>query len=741
MAAPPIRIRIGASLDASVNRSFSAIEKRAQKAQGVVVRERQRSAKAEEREAQRAAKAQEREAERGARAHERAAEREARAHERSAARWLKSMEGARRKAERELDAKARAAERAAEREARAVERSHRRQGQAFARRTSHRATRFLMPNAPMGTMALGHARSLARGAGVETDLGSVMGRTIGQEEMATKISNKAFRPGEAGAAGQRVDPAELTRQARNVAFDVGGDTTGMLNALFAFTSQSGDLQTARNAMLDLAKLAKSQGADFEDTFFAAGKINNALEQQPEFMHDSEKRAREVFKVMNLLIAQTKIGSIEFDKLGKEIPKIAGIAGIFTGSTETSLGQLATILQVAEKGQAPNAAVAATQVSNFALDLQKASNAKRFEVGGRNISLRAEDGRTREAKEIIIDILRVAESEAKSKGTSETAVITDLLRNKRSFLPLIDFLSIFKNAGGGESGIAAIEKTFADFGKSISAKQLEGDFTAAVNTTASKVNRFNTQVEDVADNLRAKLLPAFEQATPLLLSFAETVGAVTTWTAKNPKLAIGAAIGAAVARAGIESAFRAGIEKAIVGGTGARAAGAGRAAGMAGAGLGAVGAGLALGAITSIVVERFVAKQTELQEVARGESQSAFELEKKADTAMNEGRFSDAERFLSEAKEMRLSALENLKTEQDEGGVGRSILEFVEWVRGNQADVETQRNFENQRIEAQQQALEQTRDLLRNIRDTLSNGIDVNNLPDGGGGIPGRVSQE
>ncbi len=741
MAAPPIRIRIGASLDTSVDRSFASIEKRAQKAQGVVVRERQKSAKAEEKEAQRAAKAQEREAQKAARAHERAAEREARAHEQAAKRWLKSMEDARRKAERELDAKARAAERAAEREARAVERSHRRQGQSFARRTSHRTTRFLMPNAPMGSMAMGHARSLARGAGVETDLGSLMGRAIEQEEIATRISNKAYRPGEAGPAGQRVDPADLTRQARNVAFDVGGDTTGMLNALFAFTSQSGDLQTARSAMADLAKLAKSQGADFEQTFFAAGKINNALEQQPEFMHDAEKRAKEVFKVMNLLIAQTKIGSVEFEKLGLEIPKIAGIAGIFTGSTERSLGQLATVLQVAEKGQAKNAAVASTQAAAFALDLQKGSNAKRFEVGGRNISLRADDGRTRDIKDIIIDVLRVAESEAKEKGTSETEVITDLLRNKRAFLPLIDFLNIFKNAGGGEAGIAAIEKTFADFGKSISDKQLQGDFNAAMETTASKVARFNTHLEDVSDNLRAKLLPAFEKATPDLLKFAETVSAVTTWTANNPKLAIGAAIGAAVARAGIESAFRAGIEKAIVGGTGARAAGAGKAAGMAGAALGAAGAGLALGAIASIVVERFVAKQTELQEVARGDSQSAFELEKKAQTAMEDGRFQDAERFLSEAKEKRLSALENLKTEQDEGGVGRTILEFVEFLRGNQADVETQRNFENQRIEAQQQALEQTRDLLRNIRDTLSNGIDVNNLPEGAGGIPGRVSQE
>lgn len=749
MASPPIRIRIGASVDTSVERSFTSIERRAQRAQNAVIREQKRASKAEEqeaqkaakaaeREAQRAARAKEREAQRAARAAEKAAEREARAAERAAERAARALEQARRKAEKELERKARAAERAAERQARAALRASRRAGEAFAQRTSHRTTRFLLPNAPIGSMALSYGRGLARSAGADTDFSAPLARTIEQEDLATKISNKAYRPGQAGPGGQRVNPDELKREARLVAREIGGDTTGVLEGLFAFTSQSGDLAAARSAMLDLAKLAKSQGADFEQTFFAAGKINNALEQQPEFMHDAAKRAREVSKIMNLLIAQTKIGSVEFENMGVQIPKISGLAGLFAGPTHRTLGQLATVLQVAEKGQAPNAATAGTQTSALVRELVKGPVVKRFAQYG--VKVRNEDGGLRDIKDIIIDTLRASENESKRTGRAQPEVITDIVRNSRAFLPIFDFLDVFTKQGGGMAGVAAVEKLFQDFGKSIEPKQLEEDLEAVTNTTSARIAKFNTLLEDVADDLRATLLPSFEKAAPQLIKFAETVSAVTTWTVKNPRIAIATAIGASIARAGIESAFRAGIERMILGKNSANAANAGKIVGAAGQAMAAAGVGLAIAGITSITVERFVAKNADLQQAAREDSQSAFELEKKAQEAQEQGNYKEAEKLLAQATELRVSALEKLVEERDEGGVGRSIMEFVEWLRGNQADVDAQRAYENRRIEAQQQALEQTRDLLRDIRSQLANGIDVNNLPDAGGDIPGRVSQ-
>ena len=459
-----------------------------------------------------------------------------------------------------------------------------RTGQAFARRTSFAASRFLTPRANIGSFARRAVSDIARGTGVRTDLSGSLANVVDQERIATRISNKAFRPGETGAAGIRQDPKQIQNEARNAAKAVGASTAELLEGLFAFTSQSGDLETARGSMSALAKLARSQGAEMQNVFFAAGKVNNALESQPEFMNDTAKRTKEVFKILNLLTAQTKVGSVEMEKLATQLPKVSGLAGLFEGNTLGSLGKLTTVLQVAEKGQAQNAATAATQTSAFVRELVKGPVAKRFEEAG--IETLGKGGKLRDIEEIIKDILtKGAEAEEGGEAKSQTQFLTGLVRNSRAFLPLFDFLDQFQQAGGlkGGAGKERIGELFAKFGKPITEQQLQGDLAAVLDTTEAKAAQFNIQLEELVDKLSVKLLPALERVGPKFLELVEVMGDLTTFMLDNPKQVIGLAISASIARAGIESTLRAGIERAILGPNVAQAGG-----GVAGSRAGRVG---------------------------------------------------------------------------------------------------------------------------------------------------------
>jgi hypothetical protein len=56
----------------------------------------------------------------------------------------------------------------------------------------------------------------------------------------------------------------------------------------------------------------------------------------------------------------------------------------------------------------------------------------------------------------------------------------------------------------------------------------------------------------------------KEVSPELKKLGHTLGEVTTWVVRNPKEAIGAAIGISIAKAGLETAFRAGVERMFMG---------------------------------------------------------------------------------------------------------------------------------------------------------------------------------
>ncbi len=83
----------------------------------------------------------------------------------------------------------------------------------FARRTSHRATRFLMPEAPIGSMVMRGLGDVARGLGVDTSISSLIGRGVGIESAATNLSNRGHIAGTEGPNGKVVAQTILQGEA------------------------------------------------------------------------------------------------------------------------------------------------------------------------------------------------------------------------------------------------------------------------------------------------------------------------------------------------------------------------------------------------------------------------------------------------------------------------------------------------------------------------------------------------
>jgi hypothetical protein len=565
----PVRVKVGCSLASGWEKPFSSIEKRAQQAgkkvqQGLSGGKRKGVGRggrdtwsqehlAAEKHATQATKSE---------SQKRLADirREMRERNREHRELLKEVEKEERRAARQ---QARIARERARQERRAMK-----ERESFARRTSHRATRFFWPNAPVMSMARRGAMDIARGAGVETNFGSLMGRVVQTDKMARDLSIQAFREGEEGAAGQRVDPGKLREEARALGEEMSVATEEILRGQKAFVDLLGNLEGARALSPELARLARSQAVDFEDTMRAAGKIDSALASQAEYAGDVAKRNRVTLELMKGIVYQGKIGSITMEKMAKELPKLSGIANLFEGQTGRNIGELTAIAQLAERGPAKNAATASTYTQNFALALTKQAS-KFKEVAG--VEVFGAGGKMRSLREIMTSTLAATEGtrEVKVRGRGRVQMnqleqLQTIMPNKRAFLAMQEFVTVFQGAGGGKAGVAAVNKEFDKFARRVSESQIDSDLATMLGGTEAKAKRFNQQLEKIVASMADKLIPAFEKLAPQLLKLAEQFGRIVQWAASNPGQAIVSAIVFSIARAGLESAFRGAIERAILG---------------------------------------------------------------------------------------------------------------------------------------------------------------------------------
>jgi hypothetical protein len=639
---------LGAGLDASVEQTFTAYERRAARAAKAAERSSATSSNstavsaarmagdAQERAAKKAARVREQEAKKAAKAEEKSAKdssqtqlaeirRIARERAREHKRLLSEVAREERKASRER-------ERRAKQEARnkaKAERESRREIDRLATRTSHRATRFMMPNMPLASVARRGANDFLRGAGVETNLSGLMSRVVESDKAARALSVKGYIKGAVGEAGKQKDPSVLREEARSLGEDMAMTTDAILEGQNAFVDLRGNLAGARDISREMAMLARSQGVSYRDIMYMAGKAEAMFEGQAEYAGDELKKREAIGSLMRTAVYEAKKYSIPVSEMAKELPKLSGIASQFEGDVGRNLVALMGTAQLAEGGAAKNPATAATFTMNAALALKsKATNFK--DIAGVDVFSSTEKNKLRSFEDIIVDLLSATEEKrsvkVRGKGTVEMNQLQQLqaiMPNIRANLGITRFLEIFTEAGGGKRGVAALRSTFRDTAGEVSKEQIGEDLESVLGGTEAKAMRFNQQLERVVASMADKLIPAAEKLAPSALRAADALGSIVELAASNPGQAIVAAIGVSTARAFAESSFRSVIDAAIKKSFGVGATASGGAAPGAGA-LGTLSAGLVItaAAVTLYATGRLIIDRA-TKDMGEGRSRSVI----------------------------------------------------------------------------------------------------------------------
>jgi len=669
MSPPPIKIRIGASVDAGeIDRAFKTVAQKAGQAEKAIQRERKRSTSMAEQEAAKQLKAHERLAKAAMaldrqrstglfqqfKAQEAAADRSARMQERSQAR---SQAAQRREVEKTARAAARALaaeQRTAERAARQAQRVAVRQGESFARRTSHRATRFLMPEAPLGSMAMRGLGSVARGAGIDFSVQGAVSRVVGLQQSAIDLSNSGYQAGAEGANGKRVDPNALIAQARSVGGQFGIDSNEVLAGLAQYQKIAGDLETGRQTLFQMAQLSKATGTSLEDMAAATANVSNGLGDIPD-------KASAIDEVMRTIAGQGKLGAVEISDMAVQMARVAAAASAFSGDRATNIQKMGALAQIARaEGGAPSAAEATRSLGGFANTMKKGARISAFRKEGIDVFSDKTHTKIKDPIELI------KESLMQTGG--------DLEKMNKLFMDIVGARTVtglqktFVGAGGGQAGLAKVDEQIARMMKAqLSKEEVKTSAGAASETTAAKAARFQNEWDRVTEEVMASLVPALEQAGPALLDFAKVVGSVSTWAVKNPATAIGAAIGVSIARAGIESTLRAGIERMILGANSSRAEGVGKLVSGGGA-LGLVG-GLA---VTTLMVGQIYAEQlydetSEQFSSGVGKAARADDLEKPIEQAIANGNMDVAKKLTEKQLALREGSLQDISNSSNLDG--------------------------------------------------------------------------
>lgn len=550
MAAPVI-IRVGCAIDTSVEKTFGDIERRAVRA-GKRVEQAMRPGRRrvlDDGFVQQAAAQEKR--------HTRVVEGESKQRERAFRSEARARRAALRDEERALRDSIREHEKAARAKAKAAAEAVREQARAsreldrFATRTSHRATRFFWPNAPLASMARRAGHDILRGIGIDTTLSGAIGRGTQLQTAATALSTAGYLPGAAGPAGSRVAAAALMGEARDVGTKFALDPGAVIEAQDQFVKLTGDLDMARKMMGSLAGLSIASGSSLQDMATAAGEVSNAFGD----MGSPEEKMKAIDQALRGLAAQGKIGAVEMRDYAKYMAHLGGTVGAFGGDRATRMMQFGALAQTAKSlGGGTSAATAARAVSGFRNILETPARIAKFEEYG--VAVRGKDKMLRDPFAIIRDAL--------SKTGGDPLKMKEMFANIIGARAVSGLTNLYNQAGGGAKGMDAVNK-YLD--RQMKADSMTKEAVAEAvrqyeETTAAKAQRFQNNLDKIAETAAGKLIPALEKLAPGALRLAEAFARLATWTADNPGKAVGLALAAAITRAHLESVFRTGIERGI-----------------------------------------------------------------------------------------------------------------------------------------------------------------------------------
>jgi hypothetical protein len=559
---PEIKIRIGAAADASLRTVFRPLVAAAIEARKLIMREFQQIPK-EIAGTSRAGMREQAAAFRGATAEARAAAREQTALARTAAKeqTQAARQAARdeaelqRRAKREIAIATRLAIAEMKKEWRdydkqvrqsarnAVNEAKRQRAELnrFADRTSYHSARFLMPHAPISSMARRAGSEVLRGIGVDTTIFGAFQRNVDLETRAVKATNSAR------VGGQDIAASAVASRVREVQkkFGTGEETIG---ALEQFQKVTGDLQLGLELLDAMGMRAVTTGVSMTDLGAAMSNVAANLGDVPD-------KGNKVLAILDQFTVQGAKGGVEISDMAAQAAKLAAMAPQFSGDAGENMKLLGAMAQVARaQGGAASAPQAATSIMSFANTFTKGARLRALEKAG----IQAIDPTT---KQIMNPRELVKQLMIKSGG--DPLKLNTMVMDAQAKRAIRGFQVEFNKAGGGEKGLAAVDALFDKFMTGGISDELRAkNLSAHENSTSAKVAKFQARMDEVAQSVQVGLLPALEQLAPVAERLAKKLGDMMTWAANNPGSAIVAAIALAIGRAGLESVFRSMIEYVI-----------------------------------------------------------------------------------------------------------------------------------------------------------------------------------
>ena len=545
-----LTIRVGAAVDRSLTEAFRPLIEAANRAKAVVEKTSVSAAGARGRAAKGAVSAEEKEYAKLVKATEKWRRDEVRAAEKAA----KDREAAAEKAARH---EAASAERAARDKAKANERAM----AQMARDSERAAKQSAAFNATMAKgvsaaargagglakaglgAAMGIAGDLARGAGVETSFGAMVSKNFELESKAQDLANAGFMAGDA-RNGMRVDRNDLVKQAFSVGKTTGMDANDALDGLQEFVGKTGDLATGRDVLEEMAKLSRASGTNLADMTSAAGDVATALGDIPE-------KGKAINQVMAAFVGQGKVGAVEIRNLASQMAKLAAQAPQFEGNVADNLVMMGVLAQSARgKGGGSSATQAATSVASFVSMMKTPKRVEEFEAAtGKKVF--NQQGMIRNPQELILDALR-------AKGM-DPAGFKKIFANTQGGRAVEGFASIYRQAGGGQAGVAAVIAEFERLKKAtIDMAEAEESFRLAMQPAKTQAEVFNQTMRETAMKVQQEVTPALIAMAPAAIAAAQGLAkAVEFFTGKS---AVGAQIQSTGGNvANVIAASRAGVK--------------------------------------------------------------------------------------------------------------------------------------------------------------------------------------
>jgi hypothetical protein len=560
-----VRIVFEATGQAEVARAFEGVEAKMarfersasqQSAQGV--RERVRTALQErkEREATYAAlfkqiDAKEKES---AKATEKAARDKAKADADSARDRLRAEENLARAKERIVDNSARYAGRMATQQADAEIREAKRSHEEQMRLSRHRASAIggRVGGAVSGgiSRSLGTVGMLAGGAlaiGGGFSFANAIGGELRSEGIAAQFVN-AVTTGKAPPTG--IDVNSVIAQAGVVSASTGTKKEELLEGALAYarSARGGDAKGALANMSFFAKMSKVTGTSVTDLAEAAGTLQS---------QNADLDPAGMQKLLLSSYAQSKAGAISVSEAAKQFGTLGSTRGFYQGDEAHNQQTLMALGQIAASGGMKGDV--GTYIKDVSVEAAKHRHTKGGKAGLESMGVHFDQyGRMESAEQMIGQVF---------KGTKGDLGKIGEIFGARGLPLFTELQKSFTSAGGGDAGVAAVQKQIANVTTAtMTPGDLEAQFSQSMSTTAEK---FAVAVNKIEELIATKAMPVLNEwadklstSGPQIEAFIDKLASAVSWLAENPWSGLGLLIAGNITRSLVDAGIGAAVKTVI-----------------------------------------------------------------------------------------------------------------------------------------------------------------------------------